>query len=243
MISMCPFFLVWIFPTGATMTRDSEDPREEAPEHTQAYLDSADNGSIEDLDEVSNHGTPNGDSSHDNTKINETDPRIETDVRNESKDSDDEYVISDDEDLGGVGETLPNSISDQATFLSNSLEYAMDSLELDKSLVLQAQLSGKLNNENLKLIEKREQLVESLAQLREKYTETFVPHYDPITKTKWSMVEQMHDDLRNLEVRLDKLKNGGKKGNNIFGSTRLVGIAKEYPVEYNQARDKIIERQ
>lgn len=159
---------------------------------------------------------------------------------NESNgDSDDEYIMSDDEDLTALyGEHFPVLLNEHATFLLNSLAHAMDSLELDKSLVLQAQLSGQLNNENQKIVEKRQQLVSQLHLLKEQYEENFVR--DP--RTGRSKVEVMQNDLKSLEKRLYRLKHGTRKPS-LFGGSSVRGMASEFPVEYNQARDKILERQ
>lgn len=129
--------------------------------------------------------------------------------------SSDSYLSSDEE---------PANTSFQ--YLSNSLAHGLDSLELDKSLVLQAQLSGSLNNESQKIIEKRKLLQKKLQDLQQLYNDTF------------PQLTQMAHDIKILEQRLSILHHGQKK----LMYTKP-GVLQKYPVEYNRAKDKVIERQ
>ena len=167
-------------------------------------------------------------------------------------DTDDEYILSDDEVLRELASRehqhrqggYSASLSDYATYFSNTLSHALDSLALDKSLVLQAQMSGKLNNENQKLIDKRQEVVEQLKSLKQLYNDNFELKYDPVLKTKTRKVELMNNDLKDIQHRIERLKNGKTKSGFLFlSSDSTVGVVKKFPIEYNQARDKVLERQ
>lgn len=176
----------------------------------------------------------------------------------ESDSDDDEYFLSDEEDLNNVNsnthesETRMNystSMTDHIAYLSNSLTYALDSLQLDKSLVLQAQLSGQLNNEKQKIIDKRKELAEKIANLKNLYAYNFVSANDLSLKSNVSRVEKLKQDITEIEYRIEKLKSGPSKNNGstfraMFKSkNQNIGIANKYPIEYNQAKDKVLERQ
>jgi len=170
----------------------------------------------------------------------------------DDSDTDDEYILSDDEVLRELASReyqhhqggYSTSLSDYATYFSNTLSHALDSLALDKSLVLQAQMSGKLNNENQKLIDKRQEVVEQLKSLKQLYNDNFELKYDPILKTKIRKVELMNNDLKDIQRRIERLKNGKTKSGFLFlSSDSTVGVVKKFPIEYNQARDKVLERQ
>lgn len=165
--------------------------------------------------------------------------------------SDDEYLVSDDDELNAflASDSIhyPNSLSEHAAYLSNTLSHALDSLELDKSLVLQAQISGKLNNQNQMLVEKNAELGARLKRLRQLYNDNFVVRQDLALKVKLSKVDQMKNDLAAIEQRIARLKMGENKSSYLpfLRSTHhtQIGVAKKYPIEYNQAKTKVLERQ
>lgn len=148
----------------------------------------------------------------------------------------DDYITSDEDILTTVmsedqrhhfalGSTL------DAEYFAKSLEYALDSVQLDKSLVAQAQLSGHLNNKSQKLADKQAEVEARIAALKKLYTRHVMEN----------RIGGLEKDLVELHARIDALKNGLPK-TLLFGRKGTVGIAEKYPVEYNQARDKVLER-
>lgn len=176
----------------------------------------------------------------------------------ESDSDDDDYFLSDEEDLnnvnsnpdeGGTRMNYSTSMADHIAYLSNSLTYALDSLQLDKSLVLQAQLSGQLNNEKQKIIDKRKEVVDKIENLKTLYAYNFVSASNQSLKSNVSRVDRLQQDITEIENRIEKLKSGPSKNNGstfrtMFNSkNHNMGIANKYPIEYNQAKDKVLERQ
>ncbi|RLV94113.1 hypothetical protein JA1_001973 [Spathaspora sp. JA1] len=170
----------------------------------------------------------------------ELDPPLRRYSVNSIESSEDDYIASDEDltlALSHSFELPPNlpftgSLTDHTNYFVSTLNTALDSIELDKSLVLQAQISGHLNNENQKLLEKRKVLIEKLHNLQSLYND----HFQASDK-KPSKIDQMKSDIGNLQQRIEKLKYGSKT---IFKSKE--GVVKKYPIEYNQARDKVVER-
>ena len=181
-------------------------------------------------------------------------PRRTTDLIHSSSegnddDDDDDYLISDDEDLSRIlshdleHARLPGSqnMADHVKFFADTLSQALDCADIDKSLVLEAQISGHLNNENQKIIEKKELLLEKLRNLQLLYGKNFGMAED----AKQNRVDRMRDDITNIEQRIARLKNGAKGKSSIpflKGKQRL-GVVQKFPIEYNQAKDKVLERQ
>ncbi|EGV66463.1 hypothetical protein CANTEDRAFT_112190 [Yamadazyma tenuis ATCC 10573] len=74
----------------------------------------------------------------------------------------------------------------------------------------------------------------------------FEPRFDPETNTKISVVQKLNHDIKNIETRIRVLKEGRKdKGVMSFlgNSKNVKGVMSLYPIEYSQARDKVLERQ
>ncbi|KAK6200393.1 uncharacterized protein RJT21DRAFT_43618 [Scheffersomyces amazonensis] len=160
-------------------------------------------------------------------------------------DSDDDYIQSEDDEEDSANAphlAFTRSLSEHATYLTNSLAHALDSVQLDKSLALQAQLSGKLNNQNQIIMEKHAQLAAKFKTIQNLYEYNFSID----SKSKISRVKQMRNDLTDIERRLVRLKNGPDQSS-IFPfikpKSTQEGVIKKYPIEYNQAKSKIIERQ
>ena len=161
--------------------------------------------------------------------------------------SDDEYVLSDQENLT-IDESTNHlnsqfhdlsNLGNHAKYLSNSILLSLDSSDVDKALVFEAQISGNLNNENQKLVEKTSLLQEKLATIQ-----SLCDAYFGIKdSTKLSRVEKLRSDISVIEKRLERLKCGRQNSfpaSLIKGQER--GVIEEYPVEYYEARDKVIER-
>lgn len=153
--------------------------------------------------------------------------------------SEDDYITSDEEILTNVVSSdeqrhyfgFGSSFAEHTEYFSKSLSYALDSIKLDKSLVAQAQLSGHLNNKSQKLAEKHEELIEKIATLRILYN----------YHVGSNRIGELEKDLVDLHSRIDNLKNGLPK-TLLFGRKGTVGVAEKYPIEYNQAKDKVLER-
>lgn len=164
---------------------------------------------------------------------------------------DDDYLLSDENDMDDTAHDTRRmeynaTLLDHSEYLLGTLNHALDSLELDKSLVLQAQLSGILNNENQKITEKRLQVLEKLELLKGLFKKNFDPNFNVENKGKISVIGQLNRDIKDLEHRIDVLKNGPQQSSirSMFGGTQKVkGVINRFPVEYNQARDKVLERQ
>lgn len=170
------------------------------------------------------------------------------DISNSLSDSEDDYIVSEDEvsavfSLGGTHGRFPytSSLSDHAQYLSKTLDRALESLLLDKSLVIQAQLSGHINNENQQILDKRRLLAQKMETLKQLYNENFVKVVEGSTK-----VARLGKDIATVEGRVARLRDGNKglgRLGGLFAASGRQGVAEKYPVEYNQARDKVLERQ
>lgn len=156
-----------------------------------------------------------------------------------SLNSEDDYITSDEDLLTTVMSSddqrhhfaYGSTFAEHTEYFSKSLSYALDSVKLDKSLVAQAQLSGHLNNKSQKLAEKHEELLDKISTLRNLYR-------DHLSSNRMGELEK---DLADLTSRIDRIKNGLPK-TLLFGRKGTVGVAEKYPIEYNQAKDKVLER-
>lgn len=143
-------------------------------------------------------------------------------------DSDSSYLLSDTE------ERLTYNAIPDTQYLTSTLSHGLDSMELDKSLVLQTKLSGYLNNENQKINEKRQLVIQKLQSLKSLHLANFKPNGGV------SKVEQLTNDIKDIELRILNIKHGNTTLLGLFRSQS--GLVNKYPVEYNQARDKVLER-
>lgn len=201
------------------------------------------------------YGNQNNDSEDGTGEMdeNEMDENELDEELDEELDDDDDYLLSDENDFDGAAPHDNHrmgynaTLSDHSDYLLGTLNHALDSLDLDKSLVLQAQLSGILNNENQKITEKRLQVLEKLEYLKGLFKKNFDPSCNPDSKGKVSVIGQLNQDIKNLEHRIDVLKNGHQPSSlrSMFGGgpQKINGIINRFPVEYNQAKDKVLERQ
>ncbi|CCE86342.1 Piso0_004826 [Millerozyma farinosa CBS 7064] len=176
-------------------------------------------------------------------------------LASDSGDNDSEGDTSSDDNLTGTasnssdsftGPLLSVAMSEYSSYLYNSLNKALDSTQLDKSLALEAKMSGTLNNENQKVIEKQQEVIEKLTKVKTLYEEFFSPRYNSVTKKKMSRIDTLKHDIATLEKRIRLLKEGkSKSGPSLLGlrsKKNSAPLPTRYPVEYNKARDKIVER-
>lgn len=153
--------------------------------------------------------------------------------------SEDDYITSDEEILTTVVSldeqrhhfAFGSTFAEHTEYFSKSLSYALDSVKLDKSLVAQAQLSGHLNDKSQKLAEKQGELADKITSLRSLYRQHVMSN----------RIGELEKALADLSSRIENVKNGRTKSL-LFGRKGSVGVAEKYPIEYNQARDKVLER-
>ena len=149
--------------------------------------------------------------------------------------NDSSYVVSDTEEYSRT--PFQHSLSHHAAYFSGQLSQVLDSDQLDKCLVQQAKLSGKLNNDNQLLTDKTKEVVERLLALQKLYQK-----YLASSENGPSKLDKLHKDLREIEMRIDKLKYGSHAGKLSLFRKDSVGVVQKYPIEYNSARDKVVER-
>lgn len=153
--------------------------------------------------------------------------------------SEDDYITSDEEILATVVSldeqrhhfAYGSTFAEHTEYFSKSLSYALESVALDKSLVAQAQLSGHLNNKSQKLAEKHQELTDKISSLRSLYRNHVMNN----------RIGELEKDLGDLVRRMEHLRNGMSKSL-LFGRKGTMGVAEKYPVEYNQAKEKVFER-
>lgn len=133
------------------------------------------------------------------------------------------------------------SLIDHSNYFSNALATAMESIELDKSLALQAQLSGNLNNEKRLLVDKQTEVLAKLTHIQELYNRNFRPITD--SRGSHSRISALELEFSRIEGQLHRLKYGKDSSIVSLFKTRQAGLVEKYPVEYNKARDKVLERQ
>lgn len=154
-----------------------------------------------------------------------------------SSDPNDDFISSDDDGLTrlisgslftplGCGTTF----AEHVLYFKNALDNCLDSLQLDKALVAQSQLSGRLIDTNRLLLDKLQELQQSLRRLQE----LFQYHISS------NRIDALDSDLKNIHTRIENLKHGAPKS--LFFAKSKLGVMHKFPVEYNQARDRILER-
>lgn len=141
----------------------------------------------------------------------------------------DDYSLSDN-DVGLLHHVVHH---DQGRYLAESLTATLESVELDKSLALEAQMSGRLNSRNQELLSKKLLLVERLENLQQLYKK----YFKPPNETSLSTVDHIRSELKLLEQRVHELKHGKTT---MF--RHKLGIVEKFPIEYNQAKEKVLER-
>jgi hypothetical protein len=160
-----------------------------------------------------------------------------------SRSTDDDYDLSDCDNgsnLESHNGWFVTNLSDHSNYLHNVLADALDLTGLDRSLALQARLSGKLNNETQKIVDKKDVLSEKLTNLQNLYRTNFLSDSGP------SKVDRLKQDIVQLEQRIHVLKHGPKSSVFSILKSKNPGsesVVDRFPIEYNQARDKVIERQ
>ncbi|KAI3405624.2 KXD1 [Candida oxycetoniae] len=143
------------------------------------------------------------------------------------------------------------NLGENAKYFINTLLQSLDSSDLDESLVTEAQLSGHLNNENQKLIEKRELLAQKLARISHLFEINFSSTSGGAevgggarARAKISRLEHLKNEIETIENRLAQIVHGKKPTFALpfAKAKKKTGVLEKYPIEYNQARDKVLER-
>lgn len=147
----------------------------------------------------------------------------------------DDYISSGEEALDSTLPERPfplrSTLAEHVEYFTKSIEYAMDGLQLDKALVVQAQLSGLINDKNQQLLEKLALLVDKLLHLKLLYAKQVANN----------RIGELEKTLRDIKIRVESLERGSSKKLLLRREVRP-GVAEMHPVEYNRARDKILER-
>lgn len=126
---------------------------------------------------------------------------------------------------------LGQSMAGHTEYFVKALSEALDSAKLDESLVLQAQLSGHLNKKTSDLAEKHAELVDRLLRLKALVSSHFTQN----------RIGQLEKDIASLAARTAILTHGHSRSL-LFGKVSVPGVAQRFPIEYNQAKDKVLER-
>lgn len=157
-----------------------------------------------------------------------------------SLDSDSSYIDSDDDnDIDFcTSARFVSNLTDHARSLCESINDVLDLVELDKVMAIQAQLSGRLNNQNQELYVKKMELISRVKRLKDLHDAHFKAQHGNTT----SRVKKLSNDIGSLEIMVNELIHGHKS---IFGlhAKGNMGVAEKFPIEYNKARDKVLERQ
>lgn len=154
-------------------------------------------------------------------------------------DSEDDYISSGDDVLDSLENsenqhrhlTYGSGLAEHTAFFEKSLGEALDLVALDSSLALQAQLSGQLNDKAKLLLEKQAQILNRVQTLKGLYKQY-------ISDNKLGELEK---DIDLLDTRISRLKHGHSK-QTLFRKKTSLGVVDRFPIEYNQARDKVVER-
>ncbi|CCH41963.1 hypothetical protein BN7_1502 [Wickerhamomyces ciferrii] len=132
----------------------------------------------------------------------------ETEVSDVEEMSTDSYQDSIDEDH----ETRE---FDPVEYLNDSLENALTSMEMNRSMVIQAQTSGALKGKELELIQLQQEAEERLLQFQKRFKDGLKTLRQVVKDLKWTQ-QHVSGIRKHLETN--------------------------HPIEYSQSRDKILSR-
>ncbi|GMG19327.1 unnamed protein product [Ambrosiozyma monospora] len=120
--------------------------------------------------------------------------------------------VSNDTVAGGI---LPSNFN-AVEYLINSLYNSLDSIELDRALVIQSQLSGKFNNTSNEILALLDEIKESLNEHIEKYE-----------RLKKVVIPEIVGNINKSTKLAHKLTQSMKES---------------YPIEYSKSKDKVLNR-
>lgn len=122
-------------------------------------------------------------------------------------------------------------LAQHTSYFERLLNESLDSTALDNSLRLQAQLSGQLNDVAQRLVDKEVELCQALSRLKEHYKFHF-------TENRIANLESDLDAVTSTIARITK----GSAKSLLFGRKVTLGVADRHPIEYNRAKEKVLER-
>lgn len=152
--------------------------------------------------------------------INSASFAVEAGTQGEGHDDGDEEQVEEDEEQDDDVSTdsygsQDGPVFDPVEYLHSALDGALASMEFNKSLALQAKLSGKLKNKEFELLTMQEEAHRRLRELQDVFRKG--------AKT----VESVSRELKAGEKRAQQLTRHVEKG---------------FPIEFNQAREKVMTR-
>ncbi|SMN19001.1 similar to Saccharomyces cerevisiae YGL079W KXD1 Putative protein of unknown function [Maudiozyma saulgeensis] len=109
----------------------------------------------------------------------------------------------------------PPAMIDISKYIFDSLTHAIEEVDFSETLALQTRISGTINFKSLELKDLIDKTQERLLTLRQRYESGVV------------VSNKLKENLDYSRKKIDEI-------NSMLGT--------EYPIEYNQARDKILER-
>ncbi|GME92729.1 unnamed protein product [Ambrosiozyma monospora] len=115
----------------------------------------------------------------------------------------------------GAGGLLPSNFN-AVEYLINSLYNSLDSIELDRALVIQSQLSGKFNNTSNEILGLLDEIKESLNDHIEKYE-----------RLRKVVMPEIVGNINKSTKLAHKLTQSMKES---------------YPIEYSKSKDKVLNR-
>lgn len=178
---------------------------------------------------------------------------INTENIDEEFDTDDEYDLSDDSDIlqaigGDMSEfhlKYSSVLGDNTSYLVETMNDLLDSVKLDNPLAIQTNTSGRLNHKNQKILEKSKILEEKRLNLKSLYDKYFEIKYDKSLNKNISRIEALKLNISDIESRIEKLTFGhhnNSKNLFRFKQKQRSGVSNDFPIEFNQAKDKVLER-
>ncbi|CAB4254281.1 similar to Saccharomyces cerevisiae YGL079W KXD1 Putative protein of unknown function [Maudiozyma barnettii] len=113
------------------------------------------------------------------------------------------------------GNDTPPAMIDISKYIFDSLSHAIEETDFSETLALQTRISGTINFKSLELKDLIDKTQEKLLHLRQRYESGVV------------VSNKLKENLDYSRKKIDEI-------NSMLGT--------EYPIEFNQARDKVLER-
>ena len=117
--------------------------------------------------------------------------------------------------IESYSDDAPTAMIDVSKYIFDSLSHAIENVDFSETLALQTKMSGTINFKSLELKELIDQTQGQLEQLRKRYDTGIV------------VSNKLKDNIAYSRKKIEEI-------NNILRT--------DYPIEFNEARDKILER-
>lgn len=117
--------------------------------------------------------------------------------------------------LESYGDEAPTAMIDVSKYIFDSLSHAMENVDFSETLALQTKMSGTINFKSLELKELIDQTQTTLAQLRQRYDSGII------------VSNKLRDNIAYSRKKIEEI-------NSLLRT--------DFPIEFNEARDKILER-